>query len=119
MNTIFSYNDILIENIVDKESNAGIISLVLDFLSIQDELPNFKYTSEYEFELTYGNNGFDYKILCKIENGNILIRGLYRSGSNDDLIEFDLDPEQFEMVLRTRNIYQKFINKIIRIVKRD
>jgi hypothetical protein len=119
MNTIFSYNDILKENVSNLTDHAGLVSCALDFLRVQDELPDISSGDDNGFILNFILDGYKYKITGYIENGEIKLKGIYRTGG-DDILEYNnLGPDEFKDALNTRDIYTKLCNKIIRIIKKE
>jgi hypothetical protein len=119
MRTIFSYNDILKENVSTLTDHAGLVSCALDFIRVQDELPDVTSDGDDGFILKFELDGYDYKFTGYIENGEIKLKGIYRIGGDDTLEYNNLGPDEFKDALNTRDIYTKLCNKIIRILKKE
>ena len=117
MKTINSYNDILKEGLIPSFGDqASLIDCIEVFINIQDELVDTDIEVDGKFNVIYKLDGYKYKISGYIENAKVRISGVYRYGGEDEL-EFKTDPDEFELELNTRNIYDIFLNKLVKIIK--
>lgn len=117
MKSINSYNDILNEGMVipSFKDHSDIIECIEQFLKVQDNLFVVK-VKENDFVLEYNLDGYAYKVKGYIENAKVRIKCINRYNGDDNL-EYSFDSDEFEIYLDTRDVYEKFINKIVKLLK--
>ena len=117
MKVINTYNDILNEGglIPSFQDNTDIIEILLQFLKVQDNLFDITVNGN-DFILKFKLDGYEYKIKGYIENAKVCVSGINRY-KGDDNLEFSYDSDKIEHTIKTRDVYEKVINKIIRLIK--
>ena len=116
MKTLQRYDDVLLENITELSSNTDIVEIATTFVeNVQDENVEIEKTSFNHFDANFEYSGFKYKIRCAIENEEIGITGIYRSGnSEDEEVNINMSKLDFLRCLNTRNLYNATVDKLVR-----
>lgn len=117
MGYIKTYSDMLKEG--TGVSSFGDYNELLEcirvFVKTQDVNVSVKVNADDSFELSYSMNASKYKILGRVDNGDILITGVYMS-SPKDVVSVNINHDSVKPTLDVHHLYDIVMEKMRRIL---